>query len=115
MNGSSDDTRPGKDLAASLDEKTEELREQLLKLIDQLGELVRNGSADSKHSKRIVDLERLSRIYERLRKSAAEELAEEAPEAAQTLLDLLKLEANGERREEEDPPQEGTAGGPARG
>ncbi len=117
MSGSSDNKRTGEELFAFLEKKTDELREQLVVLVDQLGDLVKNGSANPKRprSERIVDIERLSRVYERLRKNIAEELAEEAPEAAQTLLDLLALEANGDESEEEDPPQEGTAGGPARG
>jgi hypothetical protein len=115
MSGPSDDAGTGEDLAASLDRKTEELREQLLELVDQLGELVRNGSADSKRSKRIVDLERLSRVYERLRKSLAEELARDAPEGLQTLLDVLTLEENGRQGKTGDPPQERTASGSARG
>jgi len=109
MSGSSDDTRTGEDLSASLDEKTDRLREQLLVLIDQLGELVRNGSANQKSSRseRIVDIERLSKVYERLRKSVAEELAEEAPETAQTLADLM-LEYDEEKNEEGDASKDGS-------
>ena len=117
MSGSSDNKRTREELFAFLEEMTDELPEQLAVLVDQLGDLLKNGSANPKRSRseRIVDIERLSRVYERLRKSAAEQLAGEAPEAAQTLLDLLTLEENGGKGEEEDPPQEGTTSGPARG
>ncbi len=115
MSGLSDNKRTGEELFASLDEKTDQLREQLVVLIDQLGELVKDGSTNRKRSRseRIVDIERLSRVYERLRKNIAEELAEEAPEAAQTLLDLLAMEENGQEAEEEDPSQESTTNGTA--
>ncbi len=117
MSGSSDNKRAGEELFAFLEKKMDELRGQLVVLVDQLGELVMNGSAKRKRSRseRIVDIERLSRVYERLRKNIAEELAEEAPEAAETLLDLLTLEENGEKVEEDNAPQEGTLGGPASG
>lgn len=109
MSGSSDDTRTGERPSASLEEKTDQLREQLSVFIDQLGQLVRDGSADPKRSRseRIVDIERLSKVYERLRKSVAEELAEEAPETAQTLTDLM-LEYDEEKNEEGDVSKDGS-------